>query len=127
MKQEELPKGKDFTYTKSHGSEFGEAKNLNKLSEVGKKIVTKFIKDNEDKLIKSKQKEEEIYKYKHSKHPIQYNPWKFTNHSLKEFSTIPADRIHSFKKYPKPKYMVEEPFRRPSEYGDYFEREVKNL
>jgi hypothetical protein len=85
------------------------------------------MKDNEDKIKISKEKEEEIYKYKHSKPPVELNPWKFTNHPLKEFSTIPADKVHSFKNNPKPKFLIEEPFRRPSNYGDYFEKEMKNL
>jgi hypothetical protein len=123
-KLEELPKGKDFKYTKSNGSDFGEVKNFNTLSELGKNIITKFINDNEEKIKTLREKEEEIFKYNHSKHPVEFNPWKFNNHSLQELSTIPADKVHSFKTMPKPKYLIHEPFKRPKIYGDYFEKRI---
>lgn len=123
-KLEEFPKRSDFKYTKSFGSDFGELKNLNTLSELGKNIITKFINENEEKTKSLRKKEEEIFKYKHSKHSVEFNSWKYNNHSLQEFSSIPADKVHSFKTIPKPKYLIQEPFRIPKIYGEYFEKRI---
>ena len=69
--------------------------------------------------------EQEIDKIRKSK-PIPFiNPWKFSNHVIGEFNTIPADKVHSFKKEKKQKYLIEDPFKIPSKYGNYFEKDIK--
>jgi hypothetical protein len=91
------------------------------LSESGEKMIKKFIDENNKKEQDLKHQEEAYYKYKHSKPPVEYNSWKYTNTVGKEFSVIPADKIHSYKKELKDT-RVKKPFYRPSEYGDYFSK-----
>jgi hypothetical protein len=69
--------------------------------------------------------EQEIEKYRKSKPDPFLNPWKFSNHVMGEFSMIPADKVHSFIKEKKPKCLIEDPFKIPSKYGNYFERDLK--
>jgi hypothetical protein len=99
--------------------------NLKGLSKLGKKIISSFVKDNEfrEKLIK--EKEEEMYKYKHSKPPVQLNSWKCSSHIIEEFSRPPGDKIHSFKKEKKKKFLNNNAFKVPKKEGEYFEKEVK--
>ncbi len=122
-----MPQKRNFSYTNSVGKEFGCQRDLNHLSDVGRSIVSKFINENEIRERKLKEKEEEIEDYKYSKPPVNYNKWKFSNHIVEEFSKVPADEIHSFKKHPKPKYLIKEPFRKPKDFGDYFDKSVKLL
>ena len=63
--------------------------------------------------------------YYHSKPHYEFNPWKFSNHIIKEFNRPPADKIHIFCSdiKDKPKYITK-PFRRPKIYGDYFEKNI---
>ena len=83
------------------------------------------MKDNEEKERIMKEKNDFIYKYYHSKPPLECNSWKFSNHIIKEFSVFPGDKVYSFAKPmdPQPKYMTK-PFRRPKIYGDYFDKNV---
>ncbi len=70
-------------------------------------------------------KEEEIFIYKHSKPPLQLNTWRCSNHQLEEFSKIPIDKVHSFTKEQKAKFLIQEPFKRTKLNGNYFESGVK--
>ena len=72
-----------------------------------------------------KEKEDFIYKYYHSKPYFEYNPWKFNNNYIKEFSRPSSDKIHIFSSEikEKPKYMTK-PFRRPKIYSDYFDKNI---
>ena len=81
------------------------------------------INDDREKILK--EKDDLMYNYLHSKPPVKYNPWKFSNRIIKEFSRCPSDKVHSFAKdkLPKPNYLAE-PFRRPKIYGDYFAKNV---
>jgi hypothetical protein len=124
-KEKDLPKQTNFVYAKSCGHEFGEQKNLSKLSELGRSIVSKFVKENQEKESQLKKKEEDIVAYKYSKPPPKYNPWKFSNHIINEFSTPTGDKIHSFKTEPKRKFLIQEPFKIPKRTGDNFEKSVK--
>jgi hypothetical protein len=125
QKVKDLPKQRDFVFPSSSGHDFGEQKNLSKLSELGHSIISKFVKDNQEKESTLKKKEEEIVKYKYSKPEPKYNPWKFSNHIIKEFSIPSGDKIHSFKTEPKRKFLIQEPFRIPKSTGDNFEKSVK--
>jgi hypothetical protein len=125
IKEKELPKQKDFCYTSNIGKEFGENKSMSGLSNLGQTIITRFVKENEVKEQKLKDREHEIDSIRHSKPLPEYNPWKFSNHIIKEFSVAPADKVHSFKKEKKPKFLITDPFRRPKRDGDYIEKGVK--
>ena len=125
QKEKELPKKTNFLFPKSSGQDFGEQKNFSKLSELGQSIISKFVKDNQEKELKLKKKGEEIISYKYSKPTPKYNPWKFSNHIIKEFSTPTGDKIHSFKTEQKRKFLIQEPFRIPKSIGENFEKSVK--
>ncbi len=123
-KEKELPMKRDFGYAKSTGKEFGAA-NMNTMGNLGRSIIEKFVSDNKIRETKLLSKEEEIEKFRVSKPTPQFNPWKFSNHIIEEFSKFPADKIHSYKKYPKEKFLITEPFRIPKKEGDYFESKLK--
>ena len=124
-KEKELPQHKNFAYAKSRGSDFGESKDLSKLSELGQSIISKFMKENEIKETTLKKKEEEIEKYKHRKHQVVVNPWMSANHIITEFSKPVGDKVVFYKKEPKRKFLIQEPFRRPKRDGEFFESGVK--
>ncbi len=71
------------------------------------------------------QQENEIDKYRKSKREPFINPWKNSFHYIGEFSTIPGDKVHYFVKEKKPKYLIEDPFKIPSKYGNYLEKDLK--
>lgn len=79
-------------------------------------------KNTEDKL---SEEEERTYIYKHSKPPLKLNPWKFSNHVIGEFSRPPIDQKREIREFvkPRPQYMVD-PFRRPKDIGDYFDKHI---
>ena len=84
-----------------------------------------FINENDKNEKQRRDEEERLYRYKHSKPPLQLNSWKFSNHVIEEFSRPKADEIHGFREKIKPKYAYNaEPFRRPKEQGDYFDKHI---
>lgn len=129
----DLPQNKIFVCRRLYGHNINKYPNIKtsidastiNLGKNGKRIISKFMNDNEDKEKIIKEKEDFIYKYIHSKPPLEYNTWKFSNHIIKEFSRCPADKVHSFAAEikPKPSYLAK-PFRRPKEYGDYFDKNI---
>jgi hypothetical protein len=119
-KEKDLMYKKDFMKSKAIGGEFGSNKGA--LSGLGKSIINKFIEDNEKKTKVLISKENVIEEYRRSK-PLPYiNPWKNSNHIIGEFSTPPADQVHSFKKEKLKNFLLKDPFYRPSDYGKYFEK-----
>ena len=130
-KEKDLPTKKNFAYTCNYGKEFSESNKSGKnedfsnLSEIGRSIITRFVKENEIRENKLKEKEEEYFEYKHSKAQVNYNPWKCSNHIIEEFSRPPGDKVVSYKKEPKKKFLIDKPFLRPKRDGDYFEKGVK--
>lgn len=48
-------------------------------------LIGKFIKENERMEQKLKKEEDDLWKYKHSKHNIQWNGWKPANHIIEDF------------------------------------------
>ena len=82
--------------------------------------MNKLINDHNKKEKEDKENEEKIWKYKHSKPPLEISGWLPFNHVKEEFSVFPADDIHSFSKEPKKKFLIEEPFLIPKKEGDYF-------
>lgn len=132
-KEIELPQKKDFVCRKLHNDYFNEYPNakfpfpplFTNLGKLGKKIISFYIKDNQENEKIMKQKEEYIYKYYHSKPHFEREQWKYSNHIIKEFSTPPLDKIHMNKPEIKkiPKYKTK-PFRRPKIYGDYFDKNI---
>ena len=98
---------------------------INNLSPSGKKLLKVFINEYDKGEKKKRDDEQKLYIYKHSKPPIQYNSWKFSNHIIEEFSRPKADEIHGFREKIKTKYPYNaEPFRRPKEVGDYFDKNI---
>lgn len=87
--------------------------------------MTTFIEQNNKLEDQLRNKEKLIFQYMHSKPPVILNPWKKSNHVIKEFSIPPLDKIYSFKidTRPKPSYTVK-PFRRPKDNGDYFDKHI---
>ena len=95
---------------------------MNKLSQLGQNIITKFINDNKEKEKLLLEKEEDIYNFKRSKHDLDLNKWKYNNHYGKDFEKMKIDKVHYFKKDTKPNYLLKDPFRIPKRDGDYFEK-----
>jgi hypothetical protein len=124
IKEKDL-KNKFMKYTRAIGDEFGNNKSV--LSDLGNRIINKFVKDNNKKEEIMLNQESELEKIRKSKPKPIMNPWKFSNHLIGEFSICPVDKIHSFEKEKKVKNLVEEPFRIPSKYGNYFEKDFKIL
>ena len=128
-----LPLKKDFSCRKLYNYELNKFPNnrtnlaeaMKNLSNSGQKLIKVFIDENEKREQKSKDEEERIYKYKHSKPPLQLNSWKFSNHVIEEFSRPKADEVHSFREKVKTKYQyTADPFRRPKEQGDLFDKHI---
>ena len=88
----------------------------------GKKMMRTFI----EQYNKNKEKNrDELFKYKKSKPPLKLNPWKFSNHVIEEFSRPKIDEVYTPKDKIKPKYQYTvDPFRRPGDYGDYFDKNI---
>ena len=133
QKEKLLPLKKDFTCKKLRNYELNKFPNskdnlteaIQKLSPSGKKLIKIFINENDKIKKKKRDDEEKLYIYKHSKPPIQYNSWKFSNHIIEEFSRPKADEIYGFREKIKTKYQYNaEPFRRPKEKGDYFDKNI---
>lgn len=112
---------KPFYYINSNGKEFGNI-NLDHLTDDGKSMVKKFIKEYDNHLERSRQLDEQIYKYKHSKPTVDYNKWKYNKPYGNYFSSAPADKVHSFKKEIKRKYGEVPTFIPNKFYGDYFNK-----
>jgi hypothetical protein len=95
------------------------------LAPFGKKLIKIFINENDKREQKMKNDEEQLYIYKHSKPPLNLNSWRFSNHIIEEFSRPKADEIYGFREKIKTKYQYNaEPFRRPKEKGDYFDKNI---
>ena len=98
---------------------------MQNLAPSGKKLIKVFMNEYEKKEKKLKDDEEKLYIYKHSKPPIQFNSWKFSNHVIEEFSRPKVDEIHGFREKIKTKNkFTVDPFRRPKEKGDYFDKHI---
>ncbi len=128
-----LPQKKDFICRKLWNDEinkFTESKiNINEamkdLTKPGKKIIRTFIGQFEKTEQKRRDDEEKLFKYKHSRPPVKLNPWKYSNHVIKEFSTPKIDEVYTPREEIKPKYAYTvEPFRRPGDHGDYFDKHI---
>ena len=133
QKEKLLPLKKDFTCRKLWNYELNKFPNnrmslteaIQNLAPSGKKLMKVFINENDKREQKMKDDEEKLYIYKHSKPPIQFNSWKFSNHVIEEFSRPKADEIHGFRQKEKTKYkFTVDPFRRPKEKGDYFDKHI---
>ena len=133
QKEKLLPLKKDFICRKLWNYELNKFPNtrtspteaIKNLAPSGKKLIKVFINENDKREQKSKNDEEKLYIYKHSKPPIQYNSWKFSNHVIEEFSRPKADEVHGFREKIKTKYQyTAHPFRRPKEEGDYFDKHI---
>jgi hypothetical protein len=95
------------------------------MSELGRNIISKFIKENENKETRLKQKEDEIENYRHSKPTIQYNTWKNSYNIISEFSKFPGDKVHSFRHEKKDNNYIQGPLKIPKKIGDFFEKTIK--
>ena len=95
------------------------------LTTKGKKMIKKFIEQNKEKENILKENDNNVFKYMHSKPPLDLNKWKYGNHIIEYFSTPHLDKIYSFRvdTKPDPEYMTK-PFRRPKDNGDYFDKHI---
>lgn len=95
------------------------------LTNHGKKMIRTFIGQYAKTEQKIRDDEEKLFKYKHSKPPLKLNQWKYSNHIIKEFSRPKIDEIYTPRDEIKPKYQYTvEPFRRPGDNGDYFDKHI---
>lgn len=126
----DLPLKKDIIPTHAVGMEFDEHvktnRSISKLSPYGEELISKFVKENTERENSLRQKEKELWEYKHSKPLPNINPWKPANHVITEFSVPPGDKIHSFRVEKKKEFLIKEPFLIPKKDGDYFyDRKIK--
>ena len=133
QKEKLLPLKKDFICKKLWNYELNQFPNnqftiddaIKNLAPKGKKLIKLFINDNDKKEQKQKMEEEELYVFKHSKPPLNLNPWKFSNHVIEEFSRPKADEIYGYREKKKTKYAYTvDPFRRPKDQGDLFDKHI---
>jgi len=132
-KESELPQKKNFVCRKMYGDDLNIYPNTKKslkesiggLGKIGKNFIIKNIKNNLKMERMLKKKEELFNELYHSKKPVEYNPWKYSNHIINEFSTCPVDKIHTYafraKKISRYKIV---PFKRTKIYGDYFDKNI---
>ena len=133
QKEKLLPLKKDFICKKLWNYEINKFPNskftiddaTKNLAPYGQKLIKLFISDNDKKEQKQKINEEKLYAYKHSKPPLNLNPWKFSNHIIEEFSRPKVDEIYGYREKKKTKYAYTvDPFRRPKEQGDLFDKHI---
>ena len=133
QKEKLLPLKKDFICKKLYNYELGKYPNnqftideaIKNLEPNGQNLIRIFINDNNKKEQKKRIDEEKLYEYKHSKPPLNLNPWKFSNHVMEEFSKYKADEIYGYREPKKVKYSYTvDPFRRPKDQGDLFDKHI---
>ena len=133
QKEKLLPLKKDFFCKKLYNYELNKFPNnqftaeeaIQNLAPFGKKLIKIFIDENDKREQKQKSDEEKLYNYKHSKPPLNLNPWKFSNHVIEEFSRPKGDEVYGYREQKKTKYAYTvEPFRRPKEQGDLFDKHI---
>ena len=95
------------------------------LTNYGKKTIKKFMEQNKEKENFLKENDNNVFKYMHSKPPLNLNKWKYGNHIIEYFSIPHLDKVYSFRvdTKPDPEYMTK-PFRRPKDDGDYFDKHI---
>ena len=98
-----------------------ENKSLFLLGNYGEKSIKTFKKQNSKREKILRDKEELLWKYKHSKPPIFINPWKATNHENEYFNFVPFDKVYSFNVEKKQKNLLHSfPFLPQRKIVDYF-------
>ncbi len=120
-----LPNKKNMLPQKMIGDYFDnhlkENKSVSSLGVFGEKLIETFKKQNLKREKYLKDKEEEEWKFKHSKRPVYVNPWKATNHQNEYFNFVPFDKVYSFKVEKKQKNLLHSsPFLPQRRIGDYF-------
>ena len=125
-KEKDLPYQKDIYPCQGVGREFEQLKKENKailrLSKYGDRLSHKFINQNTKREMSLRQKEKELWDYLHSKHPLNLNKWKPSNHIITEFSIPPIDKEYKFD-VEKKKPFLQGPLLIPKKEGDYFTAE----
>ena len=128
-----MPLKKDFTCRKLYNYALNKFPNIKlnsdeatqNMAPFGKKLIKAFINENDKMEQKRRDDEEKLYIYKHSKPPLNLNSWRFSNHIIEEFSRPKGDEIYGFREKVKTKYQyTADPFRRPKENGDYFDKHI---
>lgn len=122
--EEELGNGKHpFLYINSNGDEFEKGININsRLSENGKRLLSRFINENNMRIKERIKREKEVFDYQHSKPKYEMNGWRMNSTQLKEFSKSKIDDVHSFIKEVRQNHNLHPPFKRTKIDGDYFNR-----
>jgi hypothetical protein len=133
QKEKLLPLKKNFICKKLYNYELNKYPNnqftiddaVKNLAPYGKNLIRIFINENDKREQKQKIFEEKLYEFKHSKPPVYLNPWKFSNHVIEEFSRPKADEIYGYREKKKVKYAYTvDPFRRPKDQGDLFDKHI---
>ncbi len=83
-----------------------ENKSFIPLGNYGEILIETFKKQNSKREKILRDKEELLWKYKHSKPPIFINPWKATNHQNEYFNFVPFDKVYSFNVEKKQKNLL---------------------
>ena len=118
---------KTWKYAPGVGSEFGAA-DVNKLSELGKSIVTNFIEDNLKREEYRRYQEEAYERWRRSKPQPSLNTWKFSHGGIGYFSMPELDKINSYRIANKEKTpVIKKPFLVTKSVGDYFDKDIKPL
>ena len=120
-----LPNKKNMLPQKMIGDYFDnhlkENKSVSSLGVFGEKLIETFKKQNLKREKYLKDKEEEEWKFKHSKRPVYVNPWKATNHQNEYFSIYPGNQIYSYREdKQKEKSLNDQPFYPQKKIGDQF-------
>ena len=108
------------------------------FSDLGKKILDNFIKENEKIMNKREMEAEKTYKEIHSKHSHSRNPnwssennWKYTNKLHDYFDKLKVDDVYAFdniyNKGKKKIFTQEDPWRPNKKRGTYFDRDIHFL
>jgi hypothetical protein len=94
------------------------------LSNLGKKIICNFIRDNEKREEKKLRKEKLIEELKHSKRPDNKFIWKPSNHVNDQFLRYPIDNVLSFKPQKNTVKLISHPWRYNRMDGTYFDKDI---
>ena len=94
------------------------------LSNLGKKIICNFIRDNEKKEKKILKQRDLLYEMKHSKHKENKFIWKPANHVNEQFSRYPIDNVLSYETGKSEVKLLSHPWKYNRMEGDYFDKDI---
>ena len=123
--------GKDFVcrnlFPQDINNPLKDNRSFHDLSPLGRKIMEKFVKDNDKKEKTLRLKDIEYNEYLHSKKKASENVWKCPKAHGEFFSVPNGDVVTSYKKDKRPKRLIDIPFRIPRANGTFFDKDIKPL